>query len=137
MVSPLPSGTPTLSPDPIMDRIPTAPVTISSPVQVSGGMRMNYFAIDAGAGSLVLGNHDTNCLDMIAGVLNGQILGFTNNSATPCVINESVRWGLGGAGAHPFVFAGSGDWLVNNHLRSANASSIIVQKLGSGTMTWT
>jgi autotransporter-associated beta strand protein len=112
------------------------PVTISSSVQAPGPMRMNYFAIDAGTGSLVLGNHDTNRLDIIAGSINGQVLGFTNHSATPCMINESVRWRLGGAGAHPFVFAGSGDWLLNNHMRSANHAAIILQKFGPGTVTW-
>jgi autotransporter-associated beta strand protein len=99
-------------------------------------MRMSYFAIDAGGGSLILGGHTSNCLDILAGVLNGQILGFTNNSSTPSEITESTRWRLGGAGAHPFVLAGSGDWLVNNHLRSAASGGILVQKFGSGTMTW-
>jgi autotransporter-associated beta strand protein len=115
----------------------TTSVTIFSPVMVSAGMRMNYFSIDAGAGSLNLGDHGTNCLDVLAGVLNGQILGFTNNSSTPCVINESVRWRLGGAGVHPFVFNGTGDWVVNNRLRSVTSGSITVQKFGPGTMTWT
>jgi autotransporter-associated beta strand protein len=98
---------------------------------------MNYFTIDGGTGSLVLGDHSSNCLDIIAGVLNGQILGLTNNSATPCVINESVGWRLGGAGAHPFVFTGTGDWIINNHLRSAGSTAVTVRKFGPGTMTWT
>jgi autotransporter-associated beta strand protein len=115
----------------------TAPVTIFSPVPMSAALRYNYFSIDAGTGSFVLGIHDTNCMDMLAGALNGQILGFTNNSSTPCVINESVRWRLGGGGAHPFVFTGSGDWIVNNHLRSANSGAILIQEDGPGTMTWT
>jgi autotransporter-associated beta strand protein len=113
----------------------TAPVTIQSPVTVSGGMRMNYFLIEGGG--LTLGDHSANCLDIVAGVLNGQVFGFTNNSSAPCVVNESVRWRMGGAGAHAHIFAGPGDWIVNNHMRSANSSSIIVQKFGSGTMTWT
>src|SRR6516162_6638794 len=115
----------------------TQPVTIFSPVPVSIGMRMSYFTVDAGTGSLILGGHTTNCLDILAGALNGQVLGFTNNSSTPTEITESTRWRLGGAGAHPFVLAGSGDWLVNNHLRSANSSAFLIQKLGPGTMTWT
>jgi autotransporter-associated beta strand protein len=115
----------------------TSSVTIQSPVAVSGGMRMNYFAIDAGSGGLTLGDHSGNCLDFVAGVLNGQILGLTNNSTTPCVINETVRWRMGGAGSHPHIFTGTGDWIVNNHMRSANQSSIQVQKDGPGTMTWT
>ena len=115
----------------------TSSVTIQSPVSVSGGMRMNYFAVDTGAGGLILGDHSLNVLDIIAGVLNGQSLGFTNNSSTPSIINETVRWRLGGAGAHPFVFAGSGDWLINNRLRSSGSSAVLVQKFGPGTMTWT
>src|SRR5436190_3056044 len=115
----------------------TASVTIQSPVAVSGGLRGNYFAIDAGAGPLILGGHNGNCLDIVDGVLNGQIMGLTNNSSTPCEVTEGVRWREGGAGAHPHIFTGTGDWIVNNHMRSANQSSVLVQKAGPGTMTWT
>ena len=115
----------------------TAPVTIFSVLSVSAGMRIQYFTIDAGAGGLTLGDHSVNCFDIVDGTLNGQIQGFTNNSATPCVVNETVRWREGGAGAHPHVFAGTGDWIVNNHMRSANSSAVLVQKDGPGTMTWT
>jgi fibronectin-binding autotransporter adhesin len=98
---------------------------------------MNYFAIDAGAGGFNLGsNSTTTVLDIVGGVLNGQIFGFTNNSSVPCVVNPDVRWRMGGAGAHAHIFTGTGDWIVNNHMRSANSSSIIVQKFGPGTMTW-
>jgi len=112
-------------------------VNIYSTVAVSAGLRMNYFATDPGAGALIIGDHSPNCLDVVAGVINGQIFGFTNNSSVPAVINETVRWRMGGAGAHPFAFTGTGDWIVNNHLRSANQSAILVQKFGPGTMTWT
>ena len=116
----------------------TNSVTIYSPVSVSGGMRMNYFTVDAGSAGLNIGNNNTsNVLDIIGGVLNGQILGFTNNSSMPAVINPDVRWRMGGAGAHPFIFAGTGDWIVNNRLRSTDSSAILVQKFGPGTMTWT
>ena len=115
----------------------TSPVTIISPVSVSGGMRMNSFTIDAGSGGLNFGNNNTsNVLDILAGVLNGQVFGFTNNSTAPSVINADVRWRMGGAGFHPHIFAGTGDWIVNNHMRSANSSAIGVQKEGPGTMTW-
>jgi len=115
-----------------------APVTLyTRAIGASGGMRMNSIQIDAGAGQLSLGSNSlTGVLDILAGVLNGQVLGFTNNSSTPCVINPDVRWRLGGAGSHPHVFAGSGDFNISNHLRSANQSSIQVQKFGPGTMTW-
>jgi fibronectin-binding autotransporter adhesin len=115
----------------------TSPVTIYSPVSVSGGLRMNYILIDAGAAAFNLGDHGNNCLDILSGVLNGQVFGFTNNSTTPASINETVRWRMGGAGAHPHIFAGTGDWILNNHMRSANSSAIIVQKFGPGTITWT
>jgi fibronectin-binding autotransporter adhesin len=115
----------------------TNSVTIFSVLAVSGGLRMNWFTIDPGAGPLILGDHSLNCLDIVGGELNGQIFGFTNNSSTPCVVNETLRWRMGGAGAHPHVFAGTGDWIVNNRMRSANGSSILVQKDGPGTMTWT
>ncbi|HEX3359002.1 MAG TPA: autotransporter-associated beta strand repeat-containing protein [Tepidisphaeraceae bacterium] len=115
----------------------TAPVTVYTLASVSGGMRMNYFAIDAGAGGFNLGsNSATTVLDIVGGVLNGQICGFTNNSATTAVINPDVRWRMGGAGSHPHIFTGSGNWIVNNHMRSANQSAIQVEKFGPGTMTW-
>lgn len=115
----------------------TSPVTVYTLAGVSGGMRMNYFTIDAGAGAFNLGsNSTTTVLDIVGGVLNGQICGFTNNSSIPSVINPDVRYRMGGAGNHPFIFAGTGDWIVNNHMRSANSSSIQIQKYGPGTMTW-
>ncbi len=116
----------------------TAPVTVYTRASVSGGMRMNSIQVDAGAGQFSLGsNSTTTVLDIVGGVLNGQIFTFTNNSSTPAVINPDVRYRMGGAGAHAHIFAGTGDWIVNNHMRSANSSTIIVQKFGPGTMIWT
>lgn len=117
----------------------TNPVTIYWAGGTGGGLRMNWFTADAGSGGLTLGDHNNtgSILDIVGGTLNGQILGFTNNSTVPCVVNESTRYRMGGAGSHPFVFGGSGDWIVNNHLRSANSSSIQVDMFGTGTMTWT
>lgn len=117
----------------------TAPVSLYTRANgASGGIRMNSIQIDAGAGRFSLGSNSlTGVLDIIGGVLNGQIFTFTNNSTTPAVVNPDTRYRMGGAGAHPFIFSGSGDWIVNNHMRSANSSSIIVQKFGPGTMTWT
>jgi len=115
----------------------TSPVTIYSAVPVSGGFRMNYFTVDAGAGALNIGgNLATNIFDIIGGVLNGQISGFTNNSSMPCVVNPDVRWRMGGAGAHAHVFTGTGDWIVKNYMRAQNGATILVQKFGPGTMTW-
>jgi autotransporter-associated beta strand protein len=115
----------------------TAPVTVYTRAGTSGGIRMNYFAIDAGSGGFSLGsNSTTTVLDIVGGVLNGQICGFTNNSSVPCVVNPDVRYRMGGAGSHPHIFTGTGEWIVNNHMRSANSSSIQIQKFGPGTMTW-
>jgi fibronectin-binding autotransporter adhesin len=117
----------------------TSPVTLYTRAGgASGGMRMNSILIDAGAAQFSLGSNSlTGVLDMVGGVLNGQIFTFTNNSTTPAVINPDTRYRMGGAGNHPFMFSGTGDWIVNNHMRSANSSSIQVEKFGSGTMTWT
>src|SRR5436190_12097318 len=83
----------------------TSPVTIISPVGISAGMRMNAIVIDPGAGGFHLGNGNTsNILDIVSGVLNGQIFGFTNNSSTPSVVDADVRLRLGGAGFHPYIF---------------------------------
>ena len=83
-------------------------------------------------------NRESHCdvLSLIGGVQNGQNFGFTNNSSTPSQLNEDVRFFLGGAGAHPHIFSGTGDWIVNNHLRSWSVSAILVVKDGPGTMTW-
>jgi len=98
---------------------------------------MNSFSVSAGAGGLNIGiDSTTNIFDVVSGEVNGQILGFTNNSSTTCVVNPDVRWRMGGAGAHPHVFTGSGDWIVRNHMRAQNGASIVIQKFGSGTMTW-
>jgi autotransporter-associated beta strand protein len=117
----------------------TAPVTLYTRAGgASGGMRMNSIQIDAGAAGFSLGSNSlTGVLDIVAGVLNGQIFTFTNNSTTPAVIGPDTRYRMGGAGNHPFMFSGTGNWIVNNHMRSANQSSIQVEKFGLGTMTWT
>src|SRR5262245_39105401 len=115
----------------------TGSLTIISPVTTAGGLRINDFTVDAGSGGLRLGNDSTvNVFDIVSGVLNGQILGITNNSTTPLVINPDVRWRMGGAGFHAHIFGGSGDFTIRNHMRSANSASIGVQKEGPGTMTW-
>src|SRR6185295_16475900 len=78
--------------------------TTGSPT-ASGGIRMNSFSVSAGAGGLNIGiDSMTNIFDVVSGEVNGQILGFTNNSSTTCVVNPDVRWRVGGAGAHPHVF---------------------------------
>lgn len=112
-------------------------VNIISPGGTSGGYRMNWFSVDAGAGALIIGNDNgVDIFDIVAGELNGQVAGFTNNSATPSVINPGTRFRLGGAGFHPFVFAGIGDWILRNHMRSAASGAIGFQIDGPGTVTW-
>ena len=102
------------------------------------GARSKEFIIDSGAGAFHLGfDSATNALDVLMGGTNPQNHGFTNNSTTASVIWPNVRWRMGGGGAHFYMFEGTGDWIVNNRLRSQNGASIVVQKLGIGTMTWT
>jgi autotransporter-associated beta strand protein len=122
----------------------TSPVTFytslngtpASPT-ASGGLRMNSFDVQAGAGGVNVGiNSTTNIFDIVAGEIGGQVFGFTNNSSVPSVIYPDVRWRMGGAGAHPYVFTGTGDWIVYNHLRAQNTATILIQKYGPGTMTW-
>ena len=120
----------------------TSPVQLFCPTNIGGsgisaGTRLQSILIDSGAGGLIIGDNSTNCLDFISGGVNGQIHNFVNNSATPAIINPAVRWRMGGGGAHPHVFDGTGDWIVNNRMRAQNGATIIVQKQGGGTMTWT
>ena len=115
----------------------TSRVNVRSLVAVSAGTRSQNFMIESGAGGLTLGDHSENSLDVLMGGTNPQNHGFTNDSSNPAIINETVRWRMGGGGAHFYQFAGTGDWIVNNRLRSQNNAAIVVQKFGSGTMTWT
>src|SRR6266404_3344849 len=115
----------------------TSPVSWRCLVPTGGGVRIQNLLIESGAGGLTWGDTSTNALDFIAGGVQNQVHGLTNNSTTAAVINPTVRWRMGGGGAHFFLFEGTGDWIVNNRMRSQNGATMIVQKTGSGTMTWT
>ncbi len=104
----------------------------------SPGIRMNGITLDSGAGSLQFGvNSTTNALDTVWGGAAGGIHTWANNSANPVIICPDLRLRYGGGGAHTLVFGGTGNWVVTNYLITANTSPTIVQKTGSGTMSWT
>jgi fibronectin-binding autotransporter adhesin len=112
-------------------------VQLYTTLATSLGIRSKQFILDSGAGSFHLGDNTLNALDVLMGGTNPQTHGFTNNSANAATIYPNVRWRMGGGGAHTYVFEGTGDWIVNNRLRSQNGAAILVFKSGSGTMTWT
>src|SRR6185436_13668855 len=74
----------------------TGSVTIYSPVAggtPTPGTRLQNVLVDPGSGGLILGDHVVGgVLDFVMGGVQNQIQGFTNNSTSPCIINESVRF---------------------------------------------
>lgn len=116
----------------------TSAVNIYTLAAVSAGTRMQSFTVDSGAGAFRLGNTSTTTtFDMIMGGVGGQIHNFINNSANPATIHPNARWRFGGGGNHIYLFDGTGDWIVNNWLVTANNSPTSITKSGTGTMMWT
>jgi fibronectin-binding autotransporter adhesin len=112
----------------------TNSVQINSPVAVSPPVGI-FGITNNGAAAFILGDGTANLLNVItrpAGALHE----FANNSAVPATINQSVRWQAGGGSVYTLDFKGAGNWVVNNYLVNDNAANL-VQKDGSGTMTWT
>ena len=112
-------------------------VTFYGAVGTQFAIRMNNITIDAGAGPFTFGLPGTNLIDVIWGGQSGQTHTLINNSEHPATINAEVRIRYGGGGAHTLLFGGSGDWVVNHHLRADNNSPTIITKQGSGRLIWT
>lgn len=112
-------------------------VTIYGAVGLQFALRINNITLDAGAGPFTLGLPGTNTLDIIWGGQNGQTHTLINNSVSPATINPQVRIRFGGGGAHPMIFDGTGDWIVNHTLRADNNSPTVITKRGSGRLVWT
>lgn len=115
----------------------TYPVTIYGAVGLQFALRINNITLDPGAGALTLGMPDTNILDILWGGQGGQTHTLINNSVHPVTINPQVRIRYGGGGAHTLIFGGSGDWIVNHHLRADNNSPTVITKQGTGRLIWT
>jgi len=112
-------------------------VTIYGAVGLQFAIRINNITVEAGAGPLTLGLPGTNILDVLWGGQGGQTHTLINDSANPVTIHPEVRIRYGGGGAHTLIFGGSGDWIVNHHLRADNNSPTIITKQGSGRLIWT
>ncbi|NGO39550.1 hypothetical protein G4L39_09095 [Limisphaera ngatamarikiensis] len=112
-------------------------VTLYGAVGTQFAIRMNNITIEPGAGPFTFGLLGTNLIDVIWGGQGGQTHTLINNSAQPATINAQVRIRYGGGGAHTLLFSGSGDWIVNHHLRADNNSPTIITKQGPGRLIWT
>lgn len=112
-------------------------VTIYGAVGLQSAIRINNITMEPGAGPFTLGLSTTNILDVIWGGQGGQIHTLLNDSTNPATLEPNVRIRYGGGGAHTLVFTGSGDWVVNHHLRADNNSPTIITKQGTGRLIWT
>jgi autotransporter-associated beta strand protein len=112
-------------------------VDLYSPVAISSGERIAGISIATGAGPFSLGDNTLNALNLLMGETNGQVQNLVNNSANAATIYPNARWNFGGGGTHTLAFDGSGNWNVTNYLVTANGSTTLLTKSGSGTMFWT
>lgn len=115
-------------------------VTIYGSAGIQQTLRMNGITVEEGAGALTLGSDGTNqldVLDLLLGGVTGQTHTWINNSTNPVTFKPNVRIRYGGGGAHTIIFDGTGDWIINHHLRADNNSTTVVTKSGSGRMIWT
>jgi autotransporter-associated beta strand protein len=100
---------------------------------VTTAVRVNNITLSSGSGAFTLGN-GSDVFNMTLGGAGGQTHTWTNDSANAATIRSDVRFGLGGGGNHALLFAGSGNWVVDNLLTPTNASSLSIQKIGSGEL---
>ena len=108
----------------------------------SAVLAINNIDIASGAGAVTIGNPagpgpGNTYLFNIVTRPSGALHDFVNNSANAAAINGDVRWQAGGGTVHTLDFDGTGNWVVNNYLVNDNGPGILIQKDGSGTMTWT
>lgn len=115
----------------------THAVTFYGAVGLQFAIRVNNITIEPGAGAFTLGLPETNILDLLWGGQSGQTHTLLNDSTNPATIQPNVRIRYGGGGAHTLIFTGSGDWVVNHHLRADNNSPTIITKQGTGRLLWT
>jgi len=121
----------------------TGSVSIVSSVANSGLLAVGRFITNnSPSGSLQFGNNSSSNLSLVwrnpeAFVAPSfQPRYFINNSPAPSMIYPNVRTVAGGGNPHTLVFGGTGDWIVNNYLRTDNGVGTFVRKQDSGTLFW-
>lgn len=121
----------------------TGSVQIVSAVANSGLLAVGRFITNnSPSGSLQFGNVSSSNLSLVWRNPEGFVAPsfqpryFINNSPAASVIHPSVRTVAGGGNPHTLVFGGTGDWIVNNYLRTDNGVGTFVRKQDSGTMFW-
>lgn len=98
----------------------------------------NSLLVANGAGAVTFGTGGGNPatpFQLVMGVGNGAVHLWTNNSANPVTIQTNCYFGLGGGGSHTLTLGGSGDFILNNSIKSANSSSLSLNVNGSGTVS--
>ncbi len=121
-----------------MDANQVANLNIRPPTGVNAGTpRAHDITIDAGAGQFSLGDNSLNSLEIVWDGAPGATQTLINNSSHPAVIYPNIKWRMGGGGFHPFIFGGSGDWILNSYFRNDNSAGNGLVKDGTGTLTWT
>lgn len=104
---------------------------------VTGNIGINNISIASGAGQLALGdpNDTVNTLSFI-GRPAGGIHDFVNDSTNPAIIYSNVKLQAGGGSTYEIEFDGTGNWIVTNSLANANATGILIDQVGTGTLFW-
>lgn len=116
----------------------TGALTIVEGIGNSGRIRLNTkLQVDSGAGAVTFGSVDTPALPLaLAGIGNGAVHGWTNNSANPVTINTNVYYVMGGGGSHTLSLAGSGNFILKNSIQAQNSGgNLNLSVNGSGTVT--
>ena len=114
----------------------TNKVALVSAVTQSAAVGINNITINGPGGQFILGGPNNNFGFQAVGRPAGGTHDWINNSTNPAIITQNVGWQAGGGSTYTIVFDGSGDWRTTNDLRNGNATSITLDKLGSGTWYW-
>lgn len=107
------------------------------PVSSAVALRMDGITLEPGAAAFTIG--DDNCavyFDIVMGGLTGQTHYWVNNSTNPITIKPNVRFRHGGGGAHTFVMQGTGDFIIDHHMRTHNNAPSVITMESTGTLYW-
>lgn len=100
-------------------------------------LNTNSLTIANGAGAFNLGYGSTTVGFPIAlaGVGNGAVHAWTNDSAFTATIWSEVNFVMGGGGGHTLLLAGLGNWNVYSQLQAQNSGAgLALTVAGSGTV---
>ncbi|HEX9048368.1 MAG TPA: autotransporter-associated beta strand repeat-containing protein, partial [Verrucomicrobiae bacterium] len=99
----------------------------------------NSLTIANGAGAFSFGNGaGTTAFPIpLAGIGNGAVHAWTNNSAFTATINSEVYFLMGGGGGHTLALGGTGNWNVFANLKAQNSNAGLALTVnGPGTVNY-